>query len=134
MNAKGKLNILLADDETSTTATLSYILKRAGHQVAVVHDGSIAVSRIHDFPEHFDLVITDHMMKELSGLQLVEQLQQEKFGGDILVLSGFLTLEVKEAYQAMGVKHFLDKPFELSELWDAVNGFSLAGEANGAAL
>jgi len=119
-----RLNILVADDQASNATTVEFVLKQAGHNVAIVRDGSDALSAIMASPDQFDLLITDHAMKQMDGLELVKALQGKSFGGGILVLSAYLTSSVRRAYQSLGVKHFMDKPFELDELREAVNAVS----------
>jgi len=113
------LNILLADDDKSTTVAVSVVLKQVGHRVNVVHDGEEALLAITHEPAGYQLVITDHQMK-FTGLELVTQLKKIAFPGKILVLSGYLETNVKNAYRRLGVKTFIFKPFDLADLRKAV--------------
>ena len=115
------MNIIFAEDELDTAITVSYVLKHSGHSVDVVNDGADALAKIQESPEHYDLLITDHEMKRLSGLDLVNQLRDTRYRGGIIVLSAFLTWDLKEAYEAAGVKNFINKPFDVTELREAVN-------------
>jgi len=114
------LNILVADDETSTTATVSIVLKRAGHHVDVVHDGSEALEVLKKAPDQYQVLITDHEMKTVSGLELVEKLHQTPFHGRIVVLSAYLSEDLESSYRTHGVNQFITKPFDLGELREAV--------------
>lgn len=117
---RNQMNILVADDETSTTTTISFVLKHAGHRVDVVHDGKEALEVLQKFPDEYQILITDHQMQTLSGLDLVEKLHQTKFRGRILVLSAYLTKALEASYQKHGVKQFINKPFDLEEIRNAV--------------
>lgn len=120
MHVSNPLNILLADDETSTTAAVSYVLTRVGHRVDVVHDGQAALELINKSPEEYQLLITDHLMQNLSGLQLAEKVVKTKFHGRILVLSAFVSKDLESSYRKFGVTQFVNKPFDLMELRNAV--------------
>ena len=115
-----QLNILLADDEASTSSAIAYAMRHYGHHVDVVGSGDEALARLMKEPDKYELLITDHNMKLGSGLELVGKLKGSKFRGGIVVVSGFLTVEVKQAYRALGVSALVDKPFELPELREAV--------------
>jgi CheY-like chemotaxis protein len=115
-----QLNILLADDETSTTASVSHVLKRCGHLVDVVHDGEDAFLKLKQAPDRYQILITDHKMMRVSGVELLERLRKTDFCGKIVVLSGYLTRELDGAYRALGAHRLISKPFDLPELRGAI--------------
>jgi DNA-binding response OmpR family regulator len=114
------MNILLADDEVSTTDPVSFVLRRSGHEVDVVHDGEDALSALKEHPDHYQILMTDHLMKKLNGLELVDKLRKTNFHGRIVVLSAYLTGELVESYRKLGASKFIPKPFDLTELRAAV--------------
>ena len=57
---------------------------------------------------------------EMTGIQLLQQLKPTDFRGKIIVLSGYLSLELEEQYRLLGADIILRKPFELHELRQAV--------------
>lgn len=122
-------NILVADDEKSVTTSVSLVLKRAGHVVDAVPDGEDAYAKIIQDPVRYQILITDHLMVKVSGLELVARLQKSDFRGKILVLSGNLTAQIEEAYHKLGIQKIIHKPFELSELRDAVDALGTTLEA-----
>ncbi len=119
-------NILAADDEKSVTTSVSFVLKRAGHAVDVVSDGSDALARIAERPGHYHILITDHLMVKVSGLELLSHLRKAGFHGKIIVLSGNLTTQLEEEYRKLGADKFIHKPFELEELRHAVEELGVA--------
>lgn len=68
----------------------------------------------------FDVVITDHRMPRMGGLQLVQRLRAKNFVGKILVLSGHLSDEDIRAYEALKVDMMMSKPFDFDELQEAM--------------
>ena len=64
----------------------------------------------------FDIIITDHHMPRMNGLDLVRRLRMRKFAGKIIVLSASLTKENIRAYEELEVDMMLAKPFDVGEL------------------
>ena len=114
------MTILLADDETSTTEPVSFVLRRSGHSVDVVHDGEDALSALKNNPDRYQILMTDHLMNKVSGLELVDKLRKTNFHGKIVVLSAFLTGELEASYRKFGANKFISKPFDLADLRNAV--------------
>jgi len=113
--AKRFLRILYADDlrELREVARISF--SRDGHGIECVEDGLVALRRVQADPA-FDLVITDHHMPHLSGLDLVSALRELPFAGKIAVFSSELSHEVAERYRQLNVDRILFKPVFPSEL------------------
>src|SRR5438034_1247306 len=84
-------NILVVDDEAAVGASINTLLKNSGCSVDVVRDGKDALSRLTDLPGHYDILITDHLMDKISGLEFLVQLPVNTFKGKIIVLSAYLT-------------------------------------------
>jgi CheY-like chemotaxis protein len=110
------LNVLVADDEKSTAMAVCYILGQAGHKVDVVHDGPGALEILKASPGHYQILITDHRMLTMTGLDLVEELKKTKFRGKIIVFTGYITEELEDSYRELGVTHFFNKPLDLRRL------------------
>jgi two-component system chemotaxis response regulator CheY len=117
------LRILYADDlsELRDLARLSF--SRDGHGIECVVDGLAALNRIKADPA-FDLVITDHHMPNMNGLELVRGLRAIGFAGKIMVFSSELNPDVAVEYQKENVDRILYKPvfpsalrFVLAELF-----------------
>jgi len=118
------LNILIVDDEKSVTASIEMVLKRSGHTVDVLHDGDDALARLEELPAKYEVLITDHFMRRLSGLQLLQELREKPFKGRIIVLSGYLTNELEAECRSAGAHKIIRKPFDLHELRTAVGELS----------
>jgi len=114
------LNILSVDDEKAVTTTIKVLLKQSGHSVDVLHDGQEALSRLTDRPDHYDILIVDHFMPKVLGLELLIQLPINVFKGRIIVLSAHLTQELEAQYLALGADKIMRKPFDVDELRHAV--------------
>ena len=111
-----RLNILCAEDDEAIARLLQAILATAGHSVDHAPNGQDALRRIQANPAKYDLLITDHDMPELDGLELVHGVRQTEFSGSLIVHSSALTLSIQNAYRALQVSHFLAKPEGASRL------------------
>lgn len=110
------LNILAVEDETAVAQLLALVLGGPNCKVATAGDGKIALAKIAAAERPFDLVITDHRMPRVSGLELVRQLRANNFGGKVVVLSAHLAEDNIKAYQELGVDMMISKPFDVDEL------------------
>ena len=103
------LRILYADDVRELRDVARICLGREGHTVECVEDGDLAFARLLE-DRHFDLVITDHHMPNLNGLELVTKLREVVFPGRIMVFSSELGEMVARQYLALRVDRILYKP------------------------
>lgn len=110
------LRILYADDLRELRILMQLMLTRDGHCLEVFPDASLALPRIEAGPTDFDLVITDHHMPIMNGLEFVGRLRRTPYAGRIIVFSSELAPRVREAYLAQRVDHVLPKPVLPAEL------------------
>lgn len=96
--------VLLIDDNSIQAATRQTILKRAGYFVIAALDARRALEQIQngEFPEDIHLVITDHLMPEMSGAVFVRELRVTHPDLPILVISGLE--EAEDEYVGLGVQ------------------------------
>jgi CheY-like chemotaxis protein len=113
---KDRLRILTVEDEPAVTQLLALILGGPAAKVSNASDGWMALMKIGAAEEPFDVIITDHRMRRLNGLELVRRLRVRKFAGKIIVLSAYLTEENIRAYEELKVDMMLSKPFDVEEL------------------
>ena len=118
---KDRLQILTVEDEPAVTELLALLLGGPAAKVTSATDGWMALMKIGAAAEPFDVVITDHHMRRVSGLELVRRLRVRGFAGKIIVLSAHLTKENIQAYEELKVDMFLAKPFDIEELQLAMN-------------
>lgn len=130
---KAPMQILTVEDENAIAQMLALVLGGPAAKVTRAADGWEALIKIGASPHPFDLVITDHRMPRVGGLDLVRRLRGRKFGGKILVLSAHLSDEDILAYEELEVDMMMSKPFDFEEIQSAValvtRGASVAVEA-----
>ena len=118
---KNRLRILTVEDEPAVTQLLALILGGPAAKVTSASDGWMALMKIGAAAEPFDVIITDHNIPRVNGLELVRRLRVREFPGKIIVLSAHLTDENIRAYEELKVDMFLAKPFDVEELQLAMN-------------
>ena len=114
-------SILLADDDDEFLAMLSSALIRAGYQVKVAFDGERALKLYKDLPT--DLVITDLVMPEKEGLELIGELKRLNPEVKVIVVSGagkHVLPDYLKMAKALGAKRVLAKPFSEREILEAI--------------
>ena len=114
------MRILVAEDEKALAHMIAMVLGGPTAKVATARNGWEALIRIGATVQPFDVVITDHRMPRMSGLELVRQLRAKNFGGKILVMSAHLCDEDIQAYEALEVDMMMSKPFDFDELQQAM--------------
>jgi DNA-binding NtrC family response regulator len=113
-----KTNILILDDEAIVLKRLGPSLEKAGYAVETFSQSSDASSRIRE--KNFDIVVTDLKMEGLDGMQFLTQVKELSPRTEVIVITGFATMETaKESFQK-GVFDFLAKPFKLGEILETV--------------
>jgi CheY-like chemotaxis protein len=112
--------ILCADDEPAITTLLHRILKGRGFDVDVVNCGRGALDTLLTHPNRFALLISDHDMPGLTGLELVTCMREQGCMVPVLLFSSSLNAELERRYAAMGVAHRLHKPTDFQPLLVAI--------------
>ena len=100
---------------------IALVLGGPAAKITRASDGWMALMKIGAAAEPFDVIITDHHMRRVTGLELVRRLRMRDFAGKIIVLSAHLTDENIRAYEELNVDMFLAKPFDVEELQLAMN-------------
>jgi DNA-binding response OmpR family regulator len=118
---KNGVRILAVEDETAVAQLLALVLCGPKCKVTTAGDGAEALLKIDQSGPPFDIVITDHSMPHVTGLELVQQLRARNFEGRIAVLSAHLTEKNVCAYEELHVDLMLSKPFDIDELRRAVD-------------
>jgi CheY-like chemotaxis protein len=110
------LRILYAEDMIELQKFVSLVLGRAGHQVETADNGELALERLRLADPAFDLLLTDHQMPRLNGLELVRQARLGLFSGKIAVFASELNPDIREQYVLLGADPILTKPTSPSVL------------------
>jgi CheY-like chemotaxis protein len=112
--APGPMSILAVDDDPLVLANTAAMLEDVGHRVRRAESAESALALLAQAPA--DLVISDHLMPGMTGLELVRAVRAQSPHQPVLLVSGFAEFEGGEADDLM----LLRKPFRQDELLKAV--------------
>ncbi len=118
MNAN-KLRIMVLDDEPIVCKRLKPALEKQGYEVDTFTQSSDAAERIKQV--EYDIIITDLKMQGVDGMQLLTDAKKRWPKTEVIVITGFATLETAKESFHKGVFDFIAKPFKLSEIQDVVS-------------
>ena len=114
------MQILVVEDEKAVAHMIAMVLGGPTAKVSNARSGWEALIKVGATARPFDVIITDHRMPGMTGLQLVRRLRAKNFGGKILVLSAYLSDEDIRAYEELSVDMMMSKPFDFEELQQAM--------------
>ncbi len=132
MSEESKTRILILDDEPIVCKRLKPAFEKLGYEVEAFTNSSEAMERVQE--QDFDIVITDLKMEGVDGMQFLTAVKERSPETEVIVITGFATMETaKESFQK-GVFDFVAKPFKISEIREVVKKAERkkkAGEASG---
>ncbi len=111
--------ILIIDDDSAVRATVRHLLERAGYEIIEAADGREG-SRMLD---GVDLVITDLLMPEVDGVDLLGMIRRQGLTLPVIAMSGGGKVDSKsylDVARALGAFATIAKPFELDHLLSTV--------------
>ena len=112
--------MLYAEDLADLREVMRLILEAKGYHIETVCDGAEALHCLQENPAAYDLLITDHHMPEMNGLELVRLLHTTRYAGKVMVFSSELDPLVHREYHQLGVPVILPKPIRPSVLRKAL--------------
>jgi two-component system response regulator (stage 0 sporulation protein F) len=112
--------VLIVDDEESLTYFLGENLAglSLGYEVETARSGKEALAKISQQP--FDLVITDFLMPDLDGLELIEQIRVRHPQTHLILMTAYGNDQVEAEARRLEVYRYITKPFQVEELVTAV--------------
>ena len=111
-------HILLVDDNIPLLKLNAEVLTGSGYIVDTAADGADAWQALRDI--NYDLLITDHKMPRLTGLELIKKLRSESKTLPIILASGMLPTEELKQHPWLHIDALLPKPFTIASLLGAV--------------
>jgi|FLOH01.1.fsa_nt_gi DNA-binding NtrC family response regulator len=108
------LNILAVDDEVDILATITQSIKKLGHTITTESSPQKALQLYKE--NDFQLVISDLKMKSMTGLEMIQRMQEEGKKTEFIVITAFTSYESAVTALKFGVFDYLEKPFTPDEL------------------
>ena len=110
--------ILFVDDSAAVRNATSKVLIWSGYHVDVAEDGEAGWEALHG--TNYDLLITDHDMPKLSGVELVKKLRSARMNLPVVLASAALPTEELNQNPWLQLAATLLKPFTIAELLGTV--------------
>lgn len=110
------VRILIVDDDAGQRAMLQALFASAAYEATVATGFREGVERLRQHPEGFDVVLTDLMMPDGSGLQLLREARALPFAPEVLVMTAYSSVDGALEAMRAGAYDFLTKPVRTAEL------------------
>ena len=110
-----KPRIAVVDDETIVCERLMKHLSGEGLAVETFTDSARAIERLGSEPP-FAVVVTDLKMSGPTGLDVMHQVKQQSPGTQVIIITGYASIEAAREAEYTGVFDFINKPFKLETM------------------
>jgi PAS domain S-box-containing protein len=117
---RGNEHILLVEDEREVILSMKRLLESLGYEVTGMTKAKEALKMLHERDTNFDLIITDVVMPEMSGLDLAQELKKTGLDIPVILTTGFAGSIDTEKAKNVGIKELMMKPISPSGLAQAI--------------
>ena len=108
----GKL--LIVDDEKVAVRNLEHVMKKEGYEVTATQSGANALAHLET--QAYDVVLTDLRMEKVDGLQILRKVRESWPDTEVVLITGYATLESAVEAMKHGAFYYIAKPFRLDEV------------------
>jgi two-component system response regulator HydG len=106
--------VLIVDDEKVAMKNLEHVMKKEGYAVTATQSGGNALSLLEKQP--FDVVLTDLRMEKVDGMQILKRCRENHPDTEVILITGFATLESAVEAMKHGAFFYIAKPYRLDEV------------------
>ncbi len=107
-------SILIVDDESGIRESLGALLRDEGYQTESVGSGEECLEQLEQ--RSFDLVLLDVWLKQMDGLDTLEQIQKQDGAPMVVMISGHGNIETAVRATKLGAFDFIEKPLSLEKV------------------
>jgi two-component system cell cycle sensor histidine kinase/response regulator CckA len=119
---KGTGNILFVDDELTILKMMTMMISKLGFKINATSSPLHALEMFRKKPGHFNLVITDLTMPEMTGIELAREIHKTSPHLPVILITGYeKDIEQTKSLNDYGICKFLKKPVRLAELAATIN-------------
>lgn len=108
------IQALVLDDEAIVRQRLEDYLTKKGVAVETFGDSAEAIERLRQ--RSFDVVITDLKMRGPSGLDVLHEVKSLELPTQVILMTGYGSIEAAREAEMVGAFEFIDKPFEMASM------------------
>jgi len=108
------MRVLLIEDDTAAAGTIELVLRSDNFEVKCASVGQEGIELAGT--EHFDLMLLDLNLPDISGYEILQQLRTANVNTPIMILSGYSAVDDKVRGFAFGADDYITKPFHKDEL------------------
>lgn len=108
------IRVLVVDDDEAHAEAVAESLERVGYECVVAAGGREAMRLIEE--QVFDIVLTDLMMGEIGGLEVLAKAKRELPDVEVVILTGHGTIKTAVTAMQAGAATYLTKPLDIDEL------------------
>ena len=119
MTNANQYKILVVDDERISLKNICHVLEKEGHKTVQANSGSEAIKELGNLP--FDLVITDLKMDDIDGFQVMETTKQLQPETEVIIVTGYATVNSAVEAMAKGAFYYIPKPINLKQLKEIIH-------------
>ncbi len=112
--AKIETHILVVDDEEIMRSFLKEVLSEEGYVVDLAVSGRDAVEKMG--LAQYEIIITDIVMPELDGLGVVAAARKLPYDVDVIVMTGYASMETAVESMKLGATDYITKPFNIDQI------------------
>lgn len=112
----GKEQILFVDDEENIARVYERMLKEMGYNVLATTSCAAAIGSFKLQPDHFDIVITDQIMPEMLGTEMIAELVKIRPDIPVIICTGFMEITSQCQEVLSRIDSFIMKPCTMSTL------------------
>lgn len=110
--------ILVVEDDRDVRELNTKVLSRSGYEVDTSEDGAAAWQALNT--DSYDLMITDHNMPKLTGVELLKKLRAARMALPVILVSGTMPTEELNQHPWLQIEATLRKPYTIAELLGTV--------------
>jgi len=114
MTMDQQIRVLVVDDDAPHAEAVAESLERVGYECVVATSGRDALRMIEE--QTFDIVVTDLIMDEVGGLEVLAKAKRELPDAEVVILTGHSTIKTAVTAMQAGATTYLTKPLDIGEL------------------
>ncbi|VAX34604.1 Response regulator of zinc sigma-54-dependent two-component system [hydrothermal vent metagenome] len=111
---ENRIKLLIVDDEKIAIKNLEHVLNKEGYEIKTTSNGQNALKLLSR--HEFDVVLTDLKMEKVDGMQILKRCKESNPDLEVIMITGYATVETAIAAMKHGAYHYIAKPFNLDEV------------------